>query len=756
MSASPLPPSASESGGATASPASHAAPAGDLESPALLLNRELSWLAFNERVLAQAQGTRHPLLERVKFLAIAANNLDEFYMVRLASVARAYRSGLEAFSPDGLTTAEQLHVARERAGRMLDELHVCWEQTLRPLLAQEGIVFLERAEYSDPLSRHLARYFSTMICPVLTPLAFDPGHPFPQISNRSKNIAVVVRHQGRTRFARVKVPDVLPRFVPLPPELGPAGTQAFAFLEDVIAANLGELFPGTEVRSAHVFHVVRDTDMVLPDTEVEDLLESVDRSLKQLRHGALTLLHVEQRMPPRVLATLQENFEVEDGVVRRCRGRLALADWMEITKIHRPRLKDPVFTPRTVWRVTDADTLFQRMQDEEQLVHHPFDSFAAIETFVQAAVRDPHVVAIKIALYRVGRNSPLIDLLIEAADRGKQVAVLVELKARFDERNNIDWATRMEAAGIHVVYGLLDLKTHCKVCLVVRQEAGGIARYAHIGTGNYNRTTAALYTDVGLFTTRPDLVADASEVFNYLTGYSTQRCYRALLVAPVNLRQQLTGLIEREITHARSGTPAHVIVKVNAVSDVEMIRSLYRASQAGVKIDLIVRGICCLRPGVAGVSESIHVRSIVGRFLEHSRVYYFRNGGQEELFIGSADLMERNLDRRVEVLAPVSQPTLRHELRHILDAYLRDNTCAFVLRADGSYVATQPAEGERPFGAQDYLMEAARHQADGWEDPFEPPTDEGGGTRMETRAERPSPDPSRGAQPSEKPHAPSG
>ncbi len=688
-----------------------APPPVDLTDPSLYINRELSWLAFNQRVLDQANDLEHPLLERVKFLAIVADNLDEFYMVRVATLLKKFRAGVDGTSPDGLNTEQQLQSIRQRAAQMLDDVATCWQELLRPLLESEAIRFLEPADYTAEVKTFLAGYFKTHIWPVLTPLAFDPGHPFPYISNLSNSFAVVVRHSGRTKFARVKVPDKLPRFVAIPERKSARGsvdrpTHSFAFIEDVIRQNMQELFPGTQVKSAHLFRIVRDTDMVIQEDEADDLLESVDRSLRQLRYGALSLLQVEASMPRRVLDILVENFEVDEDVVLRTSDRLGFADFMELTGLHRPALKDAPFVPRHLWAGHDNEAIFDEIRYEDHLVHNPFESFASVESFLRAAVKDPHVRAIKMTLYRIGQDSPLVDMLIEAAEAGKQVAVLVELKARFDERNNIIWANRLEQAGIHVVYGLVNLKTHCKLCLVVRQEPDGIRRYAHVGTGNYNAATAQVYTDLGFFTSEAAILDDVSEVFNYLTGYSNKRAYTDLLVAPVSLRSGMRALIDREVDHAKAGRPARLILKNNAITDPGMIRCLYAASQAGVPIDLITRGVCCLRPGIAGVSETITVRSIVGRFLEHSRIYYFENGGSPEVYIGSADLMERNLDRRVEVLCPIRDPDLNHHLRHVvLDALLRDTDRAWSLQPDGEYVRVRPEEGQPPVNSQKVLLE---------------------------------------------------
>jgi polyphosphate kinase len=676
----------------------------DLKNPALYINRELSWLEFNERVLTQARDVTHPLLERVKFLAITATNLDEFFMIRVSTTLKKLREGIEDVAPDGYNTEQQLEAMRVRAKRMLLDQAALWDD-LRVLLETEHVTFLEPADWSPQVREYLSGYFSREICPVLTPLAFDPGHPFPFISNLSKNFAVVVRHGNRTKFARVKVPDVLPRFLVVPADVHGTPNLTYVFLEEVIRANIHELFPGTQVKGAHLFRIVRDADLEIEEDEADDLLESVDRSLKQLRHGAIALLQVEADMPARILNILAENFEVTEDVIIRTGHRLGFGDWMELTSIHRPELKDPPFSPNVQWHSEeDPQTIFDQLRYQDQLVHHPFESFGSFEAFLNACVRDPHVIAIKMTLYRIGANSPLIPLLIQAAEAGKQVAVLVELKARFDERNNILWAKRLESHGIHVVYGFADLKTHAKLCLVVRKEPHGIQRYVHTGTGNYNPQTAKVYTDIGIFTADPDIVADVSDIFNYLTGYSNQKEFRGLLVAPVQLRTRLTELVTREAEHAKAGRPARIIMKVNAITDDQMIRVLYRASQAGVSIDLLVRGICSLRPGIPRVSDNIRVRSIVGRFLEHSRIYWFENGGQDEMYIGSADLMERNLDRRVETLTPVRDPEILEHLRDVvLNAYLRDTDRAMVLDSTGKYQRPEGASGA--FNSQQFLMQ---------------------------------------------------
>ena len=663
--------------------AAHVEP--DLRDPSLYFDRDLGWLSFNQRVFDQAKAG-HPLLERVKFFGIAANNLDEFFMVRLDQADSR---------------------ARARGTAMLEELGQFWQETLRQQLAEERIHIVDASEYTDDDRAYLSRHFNVDVCPVLTPLAFDPGHPFPLVSNRSKNLAVVVEHKGRTKFARVKVPDLLPRFVALPRD---DGTRRYAMLEDVIRENLAQLFPGVGIRTAHMFRVVRDMEVAVanPRDTAETLLEVVDRGLKEQQHGPVSLLEVEHSMPTRVLDLLVENFEASRDVIVRTRARVGFADWMSLAAIPRPDLQDRPLKPAKIWRKGTPE-IFDEIRDRDQLVHHPFDSFQSVESFVDAAIDDPRVVAIKMTLYRIGANSPVVDRLIQATERGKQVAVLVELKARFDERSNIEWAKRLEDAGVHVVYGIEKLKTHCKICLVVRKEDSEIRRYVHIGTGNYNRTTAKVYTDIGLFTAKPDIVADVSELFNYLTGYSNQTDYRELLIAPVALRRRFGKLVAREMGHARRGKAARIIIKSNALTDARIVRLLYRASQAGVTIDLIIRGVCILRPQVAGVSDNITVRSIVGRYLEHSRIWHFENDGNPEVYIGSADLMERNLNKRVEAVCPVRDTDLAQFLRHvILEAYLRDNVRARVLQPDGTYTAVEGAGA--PFDAQ-YTMMSRRLRA---------------------------------------------
>ena len=665
----------------------------------------MSWLEFNWRVLAQAQDARHPLLERATFLGIVATNLDEFFMVRVATLLRQLRTGVDQVGPDGWTGQALLGVVRAAAVDMQRAQAACWEQDVRPKLVAAGIRILEPGEYTDDIRAYLETFFAREIRPMLTPLAFDPGHPFPFISNLSLNLALVVKYDDQPRFARVKLPGILSRFVPIPAAVAGGRESTFAFLEDVVRAHVASLFPGTTVEGAYLFRAIRDADLVIQEDEAHDLLALIDEGLRQQRHGAVASLEVEQSMPRRVLDTLIQNFETDESHVVRTTDRLGFGSWTELGRIPRMDLKYAPFPPNPVWPPHDLTGIFEDLRHRDRLIHIPFQSFGAIEAFVREAVRDPLVVAIKMTLYRIGHDSPLVDLLVEAADGGKQVAVLVELKARFDEENNIRWAHRLEAAGAHVVYGLPHLKTHAKLCLVVRREADGIRQYVHVGTGNYNSATARAYVDLGLFTSRPEVVEDVADLFNHLTGYADRREYRQLLVAPVTMRQHILALIDGEIAHAAAGQPARIALKLNAITDHEMIRAFYRASQAGVTVDLTIRGVCCLKPGIAGVSDRITVRSIVGRFLEHSRLYWFHNGGEPRVFIGSSDLMERNLDRRVEVLCPIADPGIAAHLHDVvIDAYQRDTDRSRSLGSDGRYVPHAEAGQPGAVNAQDAFL----------------------------------------------------
>ena len=663
----------------------------------LFINRELSWLAFNARVLQQAVDTRTPLLERLKFLSIFSSNLDEFYMVRVAGLRRQVAANVQTVPVDGLSPQEQLE-AIDRTVR--DQLRVqrrCFDELIEQL-ATHGVRLIRVSDLTAREWGAMDEYFESQVFPVLTPLAVDPGHPFPYISNLSLSLAVEVRdpETGEDHFARVKVPRSLPRWVPV---LGRA-TQ-FVPLEDVIGANVGALFPGMEVLRWHTFRITRYSDLELPVEEPEDLLATIEEQVFKRRFGEVVRLEVEDRMPEHLRALLLEELRAEavpQGAALTERDvfdagpLLGLGDMISLNSLDMPALKDPPFTPATPPELRDARrSIFDVIRERDLLVHHPFDSFSAsVERFLETAAEDENVLAIKLTLYRTSGDTAIVDALIDAAQRGKQVAVLVELKARFDEANNITWARRLESFGVHVAYGSATLKTHTKLALVVRREADGIRRYVHLGSGNYNSRTARQYTDVGLFTCNRSIAADVTDLFNSLTGYSRQRLYRKLLVAPANMRPRFLDLIEREAEHARAGRPSRIIAKMNALVDPEVIEALYRASRAGVPIDLVVRGICCLRPGVPGVSEGIRVISIVGRFLEHSRLFCFANGGNEEFYIGSADWMPRNFDRRVEAVAPVDDATLHDRLRSLLRTCLDDNRQAWELSSDGTWTQRAP------------------------------------------------------------------
>ena len=690
----------------------------DLDDPQWYLNRELSQLEFFRRVLEEAKDESIPLLERVKFLAIVGSNLDEFFMVRVAGLKQQIAAGVVELSIDGLTPAEQLAAIRKAVSKLLAEARDCYQDELMPTLAEAGIHILGYADLDHRQKAYVKKYFAQVVFPVLTPLAFDPGRPFPHISNLSLNLAVLIRDPaGKERFARVKVPGTLPRLVPLRRSSGGVRKDGiaprshyFVWLEQVIAAHLGALFPGMEILAAHPFRVVRDADILIQELEAYDLLETMEESVRRRRFGSVVQLAVNKSTPVDIRDILRENLEVERRDIYTIDGPLGLSDLMGLTQIDRYDLKDPPFVPATPASLNhDHDhDMFAAIRHDDIILHHPYDSFAPVVAFLQSAARDPDVLAIKQTLYRVGRNSPVVEALLEAATNGKQVAVLVELKARFDEESNIGWAKRLEAEGVHVIYGLLGLKTHSKIALVVRKEGDGVRRYVHLATGNYNGITAQVYTDLGVFTCDEDIGADATDLFNYLTGYSAKHDYRKLLVAPINLRARLESLIRREIEHQRQGGRGHLIFKVNAIVDRPMIKLLYQASQAGVQVDLLVRGICCLRPGVDGLSENIRVTSIVGRFLEHSRIYYFRNGGQEDIYLGSADLMTRNLDYRVEVLFPVEDERLIRHLRdEVLATYLADNVKARWLHADGNYAPRQPAPGEVLISSQAAFLQRA-------------------------------------------------
>jgi len=688
----------------------------DLDDASLYINRELSWLEFNRRVLEEAQDETHPLLERVKFLAIFSNNLDEFFMIRVSGLREQLESGILETSADGMTPAEQLAAIRRTLEPMLTEHRRTWREDLLPRLHDEGIRILPYHKLKKKQKRLLRRYFRDEIFPALTPLAFDPGHPFPHISNLSLNLAVVVDDpEHGERFARVKVPDVFPRLLRIPSEdraeifeglpLADVKANNFVWIEEVIRHNLDDLFPGLEVKAAYPFRVTRDADIEIEEDEAADLLAAIEQGVESRFFGKVVRLEVDKDIPRRIRDILVENLGLQPYQVYTLDGPIGMADLMELTKVERPDLKYQPFTPSVPPALAAGENIFSVINRQNILLYHPYDSFSPVLEFLEAAADDPNVLAIKQTLYRVGKNAPVVKALMRARENGKQVAVLVELKARFDEENNIVWAKALERVGVHVVYGLVGLKTHAKLLMVVRREGDRIVRYLHMSTGNYNALTARIYTDMGYFTADPDLGADVADLFNALTGYSRKDSYRKLLVAPGKMREQLCSRIDREIARHKKHGDGHIIMKMNQLVDKKCIKALYRASQAGVKVDLQVRGICCLRPGLKGVSENIRVTSIVGRFLEHARAYYFYNGGNEEILLGSADLMPRNLDRRVEQLFPVEDPFIKSAIKKILDIHLHDNVKAREMQPDGSYRRVTPAKGQKRINAQQWMLE---------------------------------------------------
>jgi len=679
-----------------------------IDDPAHYLNRELSWLDFNTRVLAEAQDPRVPLLERLRFIAITASNLDEFYMVRVAGLKRQAAERVQATHADAMPPTRQLAAIRERASQMVAAEMRCLAADLAPALGASGIRLVLPG---TPIGRTEARackdYFDRQLYPLLTPLAVDPAHPFPYLSNLSLSLAVLLRDpdERTMHFARVKVPSAVPRFFRLPDR------AVFVPLERIIADHLPELFPGMEIVAHAEFRVTRDADLDVDEDE-PNLLSAIEQELRERRFGAIVRLEVAASMPKEIRAMLQDELELEDDAIQRVAGLLDCTGLESVlARLERPDLSYPRFTPSTPPRlltVQDQDTdLFTILRRGDLFVHHPYDSFAATtERFIEQAARDPRVVAIKQTLYRTSGDTPLIDALTRAAEDGKQVVVLVEIKARFDEQNNIRWARQLERVGAHVAYGVAGLKTHAKLALVVRQEETGVRHYAHIGTGNYNALTARLYTDFGLLTADPRLTSEIADVFNYLTGYSRKRDYRELWVAPLNVMDNLERAIDREIVNHRAGRPAGILLKVNAIADERAIRACYRAAAAGVQIRILARGICALIPGIAGLSERIEVHSVIGRFLEHSRAFVFTAGGEPECFIGSADLLGRNLYRRVECVIPVRDPAAARELRQVLELYWADRRQSWRLGADGSWSRLDPVTAAQ--GVQERLVERVR------------------------------------------------
>jgi polyphosphate kinase len=682
-------------------------------NPKNFFNRDLSWLEFNRRVFQEALNPELPLLEKVKFVSIFSSNLDEFFMIRVSGIKEQIVANISEPSFDGLTPREQLISIQQILKPMLDELYILWNNEIVPSLRANDIILHNFDELTKEEKEKLREYYEKEIFPVLTPLAFDPGRPFPYISNLSLNIAVLIRKtNGETHFARVKVPSIIPRLVQIDNIIsltknknGNGKPRArFIWLEDLIIENLSSLFLGMEVIEAHKFRITRDTDIELQEDEADDLLSVIEENIKQRKFGNVVRLEVASQMPDFMLDTLIENLQISRDDVNQVNGPLGLSDVMVLYKLPFHQLKERAFFPVVLKDLEDED-IFNVIKQKDILLHHPFDSFSPVVEFIKRAASDPEVLAIKQTLYRIGNDSPIIKSLIEAADRGKQVAVLVELKARFDEENNIYWARELEKVGVHVVYGLVGLKTHAKMTLVVRKEFDGVKRYVHLSTGNYNIVTSKLYTDIGLFTCDTEICKDVSDVFNYLTGYSQQREFKKLFVAPINIRQKLLHLINREIQNKKEGKEARIIMKFNSLTDPIMIAALYEASNFGVKVDLIVRGVCCLVPDVEGLSKNISVRSIVGRFLEHSRIFYFYNNGEEEYYLTSADLMQRNLDRRVEIVFPVNSNKLKDELKTILEIYLRDNVKARLLNPNGTYNFIQRKSKDKQIYSQEWLMD---------------------------------------------------
>jgi polyphosphate kinase len=677
-------------------------------------NRELSWLAFNRRVLEQSQSDRHPLLERVRFLAIVSSNLDEFFEIRVAGLMQQVDSGLTEVGSDGLTPVEQLRRIHAVVASLVEEQYHCWHHQLVPALAREGILFRPPHDLTKSELNWVRTYFRDQVYPVLTPLALDQSHPFPQLGNKTLNVVVSLESPDNKQdggvarhVAILPVPRILPRLVTIAP--GRAGPQRTIFLSDIIKLCAGELFPGYQLKGAHAFRVTRNSDLYIDEEEAENLLKKIEDELRNLRRGAAVRLEIEKGVDGKIFDTLCQHLNLSHEFVYQLNGPINLLRLQSLADIDRPDLKYAPFVPVNASPLRDTTRIFEVIRDQDVLLHHPYDAFTPVVDFVEQAARDPQVIAIKQTLYRTSGDSPIVRALIEASRNDKQVTALVELKARFDEANNIQWAKQLEEAGVHVVYGLVGHKTHCKLCLVVRSEGRSMKNYAHLGTGNYNPRTAKLYTDLSYFTSRRDITSDVAQLFNTLTGFGRTQRFRNIVVAPFNLHRRIGELIDREAANARDGKPARILAKMNALVDKATIDALYGASQAGVRIDLIVRGVCCLVPGVKGLSENITVRSVVGRFLEHARCFYFENGGGEPLILaGSADWMPRNFFRRVEVLFPIRDAALRHWIvTELFPIELRDNDNTNVLDSTGAYSPAPRSAEERPFSAQAYFMASA-------------------------------------------------
>ncbi|MGD9851557.1 MAG: polyphosphate kinase 1 [Nitrospirales bacterium] len=690
----------------------------NLDDPKWYLNRELSWLEFNKRVLEEAEDPNLPLLERVKYLSIFFNNLDEFFMIRISGLREQLSSGVLEAALDGMSPSDQLAQIREALLNHFSRVKQAWQEHILPSLSDTGIKILAYQEIKPKQRSLLRRYFRKEIFPALTPLAFDPSHPFPHISNLTVNVAVVAKDPDRGEcFARIKVPNSFPRLIRIPDEhqvgdeqqlgLGtnPEATN-FVWLEDIISANLDLLFPGLTILASYFFRITRDADFEIEEDEAGDLLAAIEEQIDLRQFGSVVRLELDHQMPDSIKDILIRNLKLAPYQVYTYEFRLGLSDTMELTAIDRPDLKFPTHHPNVLQEPGSKESLFSLIKREDIFLHHPFDSFSPIVDFIRQAAEDPNVLAIKQTLYRVGANSPIVAALMAARQNGKQVAVLLELKARFDEENNIEWARKLEDEGVHVVYGVFGLKTHAKVAMVVRKDPDGIRRYLHLGTGNYNPTTSRFYTDFSFLTCDTGMGEDVTDLFNALTGYSKKESYTKLFVAPGGIRKRLLELINREKTRHLQHGDGYILFKMNALVDKGCIQALYQASQAGVKIDLLVRGMCGLRPGIPGLSESIVVKSLVGRFLEHSRCYYFRNGGQDDLYLGSADLMPRNLDRRVEILFPIEDPKLRtFFVANVLTPYLKDTHQTRQLESTGQYSRLKATAEATALNAQNWFVD---------------------------------------------------
>ncbi len=688
----------------------------DLRATSLYLNRELSWLEFNARVLAETDSESVPLLERLKFHAIVSSNLDEFFMVRVAGLKQQLTGEVDEMGPDGMTVGEQLAAIATRVHDLIATQSLSLAALL-PRLAEAGIVFVKPSVLSVEALADLDARFHNEVFPILTPIAIDPGHPFPQVKNKSLNLGVMFTREGSLEpgFGVVQVPSVLPRLLPvagIKTPTGHASTRAFVLLEDLVARHASTIFPGVRIKGVYVFRVTRNFDIEVDEEEADDLLQSIQQELRRRERGNAVRLEVVGDPPAGSLAKLVKALKLDpDKDVYPVGGMLNVADLMAVSRDSRDEmraLRDEPFMPHTVPPLREAEDVFAVLRDQDVLLQHPYESFDSVVDLIARAADDPEVLAIKQTLYRAGGDSPIVKALVRAAESGKQVTAIVELKARFDEESNIVWARMLEQAGAHVVYGLLGLKTHAKCLLIVRREKGKLRRYVHLSTGNYNPTTARLYTDLSLFTSRPELCEDVSSLFNLLTGYSAPPKWNKLIVAPLGLHEAVLGLIEREAEHARAGRPARIVVKMNALVEPDVIEALYRASQAGVPITLAVRGICCLRPGVPRVSETIEVRALIDRFLEHGRAFHFVNGGKDEVYFSSADWMPRNFHRRVETLIPVEDPILRARMIEMLQLQCADNVKTWLLKSDGKYERVQLKPGQTPFRAQARLIEMTR------------------------------------------------